>query len=186
MTTNQPSLKDVSRPTETSAEPTAGDTSARSEPDSVRFSADFPDDVDAAAAQAARAVLQGAPPTDRVYALVSGGHDSLTAMHVVYQSSVPLDGIIHIRTGIGVPETREFVQERADELGLEYHEVGTKHDGPGYHSEHRRVHEEYVELVKKYGFPGPGAHLWMYWRYKATSSGLDPEGEADNTNIQYD
>jgi len=166
MTTNQPSLKDVSRPTETSAEPTAGDTSARSEPDSVRFSADFPDDVDAAAAQAARAVLQGAPPTDRVYALVSGGHDSLTAMHIVYQSSLPLDGIIHIRTGIGVPETREFVQARADELALEYHEVGAKHDGPGYHSEHRRVHEEYVELIKQYGFPGPGAHKWMYVNLK--------------------
>lgn len=79
----------------------------------VIFRKGFPDNIDAAA-----------PETARVYALVSGGHNSLTAMHVVYQLSLPLDGIIHIRTGIGVPETREFVQARADKLGLEYHEVG--------------------------------------------------------------
>ena len=153
---NQPTLEAIG--------PVADDPT---EPDErVTFSEGFPDDVDAAAAQAGREVLQTAPPTDRVYALVSGGHDSLTAMHVVHQSSLRLDGIIHIRTGIGVPETREFVQARADEIGLEYHEVGTKHNGPGYHSEHRRVHEEYVELIKQYGFPGPGAHKWMYVNLK--------------------
>ena len=166
----------------TDSQPTLGEAVARraaedsdNEPvdesrEAVSFDAGFPDDVDAAATQAAREVLRTAPSTDRVYALVSGGHDSLTAMHIVYQSSLPLDGIIHIRTGIGIPETRKFVRERADELGLEYHEVGAKHDEPGYHSEHRRVHEEYEELVKQFGFPGPGAHKWMYVNLKENPS----------------
>jgi len=163
MTDSQPTLGEAAakRATEDSDNEPADTNETR-----VSFDAGFPSDVDAAAVQAAREVLRTAPSADRVYALVSGGHDSLTAMHIVYQSSLPLDGIIHIRTGIGIPETRNFVRERVDELGLEYHEVGAKHDEPGYHSEHRRVHEEYEELVKQFGFPGPGAHKWMYVNLK--------------------
>lgn len=130
------------------------------------FTQGFPDEMDAAATTAARDVIDHAPSTDHVYALVSGGHDSLTAMHIAYQSDLNLDGVIHVNTGIGVAETREFARQRARDLGLEYHEVGAPYDGPGFTSEYRREHEEYTTLVKTYGFPGPAAHLWMYVNLK--------------------
>lgn len=131
------------------------------------FRLGFPDDVDVEAAKTARRVIEAAPETDGVYALVSGGHDSLTAMHVVYQSRhLDLDGIIHINTGIGIPETTAFVEERAKAHDLTYYEVGTLCDDPGQEHEYRRPHEEYTALIQRFGFPGPGAHKYMYWNLK--------------------
>lgn len=127
----------------------------------------FPDDVDAQAANTARRVIAAAPETDGVYALVSGGHDSLTAMHIVYQSrNLDLDGIIHINTGIGIPETTAFVTERAETLDIPYYEVGAPCNDPGQEHEYRRPHEEYTALIQRFGFPGPGAHKYMYWNLK--------------------
>jgi len=131
------------------------------------FRLGFPDDVNAVAANTARRVIEAAPETDRVYALVSGGHDSLTAMHVVYQSHyLDLDGVIHINTGIGIPETTAFVEERAEALDIPYYEVGAPCDDPGQEHEYRRPHEEYTALIQRFGFPGPGAHKYMYWNLK--------------------
>lgn len=82
------------------------------------------------------------------FAAVSGGHDSLTAMHVAHESTeIELDGIIHINTGIGIPETREFVKERADALDLEFHEIDDREDW-----------REYTNRVQEYGLPGAGVH----------------------------
>jgi phosphoadenosine phosphosulfate reductase len=131
------------------------------------FRLGFPDGVDAEAANTVRRVIKAAPETDGVYALVSGGHDSLTAMHVVYQShQLDLDGIIHINTGIGIPETTAFVKERAKALDLTYYEVGAPCDEPSQEHEYRRPHEEYTALIQRFGFPGPGAHKYMYWNLK--------------------
>lgn len=89
---------------------------------------------------------------DAVYALVSGGHDSLTAMHTAYASDhLELDGIIHVNTGIGVPQTRTFTKARAESLGLDYIEL-----------QNDRFGQRYRDLVTGYGFPGPAGHLWMY------------------------
>lgn len=130
------------------------------------MSLDIPDAVDGAASEPAREVLESAPVDRDTLALVSGGHDSLTAMHLAYQSAaVNLDGIVHINTGIGVPETRAFVEQRADDLGLRYYEVGKPLDHIEG-SEYRYLNEEYVKLVREYGFPGPGAHKWMYLNLK--------------------
>jgi 3'-phosphoadenosine 5'-phosphosulfate sulfotransferase (PAPS reductase)/FAD synthetase len=131
----------------------------------------FPDAVDAAAGEAARDALEAAPTGDRTLALVSGGHDSLTAMHLAYQSeAIDLDGIIHINTGIGIPETRQFVRQRAEALDLPFYLVGeTLFAGNGYEvpeHEYRLPREEYVHLIEEYGFPGPGAHRWMYVNLK--------------------
>lgn len=97
---------------------------------------------------------------DSVYALVSGGHDSLTAMHVAYaHPDIDLDGIVHINTGIGIPKTRDFVKERADALDLEFIEVTSDvntDDGKSM----------FGELVTKFGFPGPPVHRWMYVNLK--------------------
>lgn len=113
--------------------------------------------------QSADAVIQtalGEASYDSVYALVSGGHDSLTAMHVAYaHPDIELDGLVHINTGVGIPETREFVKDRADALGLEFIEVSsTKNTDDG--------RSMFGELVTKYGFPGPPVHRWMYVNLK--------------------
>lgn len=95
---------------------------------------------------------------DRVYALVSGGHDSLTAMHVAHASdALTLDGVVHINTGVGIPQTRAFVRERAAALGLPFIEVG---------SAYRWQTDEYRTLVRKFGFPGPPVHKLMYANLK--------------------
>lgn len=126
----------------------------------------IPDAVDAQARDAARDALDAAPTDGDTLALVSGGHDSLTAMHIAYAARrIDLDGVVHINTGIGVPETREFVKQRAAQLGLDYYEVGKPEKYIDEH-EYRYPSEEYYNLVKKYGFPGPAAHKWMYVNLK--------------------
>ena len=47
----------------------------------------------------------------KVYVLVSGGNDSTVAASVAALSGARLDGIVHINTGIGVEQTREYVRE---------------------------------------------------------------------------
>lgn len=95
---------------------------------------------------------------DHIYALVSGGHDSDTTLHVTHHDHpIELDGVVHIDTGIGVPETRDFVEDRCNELGLEFIAIG---------SDYRLPHEEYESLVTRFGFPGPGVHRWMYLNLK--------------------
>lgn len=89
---------------------------------------------------------------DWTFALVSGGHDSLTAMHVAHEhEEVDMDGIVHINTGIGIPETREFARERADSVGLEFIELKNEEEG-----------EQYEDFVKDGGFPGPPLHHHVY------------------------
>ncbi len=60
-----------------------------------------------------------------LFAMFSGGHDSLTCTGVAnfFPFSADLTGTVHINTGIGVPETRVFVRETCQERGwrlLEY------------------------------------------------------------------
>lgn len=117
----------------------------------------IPDAIDAHARDAAHDVLDNSSTDGDILALVSGGHDSLTAMHVVARSRLGLDGIVHVNTGVGVPQTRAFIRQRARQLDLKYIEIG---------SEYRYPSEEYGHLVETYGFPGPAVHTWMYVNLK--------------------
>ena len=57
-----------------------------------------------------------------VFALFSGGHDSLTSSYVASLAS-KFDGCVHINTGTGIKATRQFVIDTCDEHGwplLEY------------------------------------------------------------------
>lgn len=82
---------------------------------------------------------------DRVYALVSGGLDSTTAAHIVRASEqIDVDGIIYLDTGVGIPQSRQWVREWADEIGLPCHIVG---------SQYRLEKEEYHNLVYNFGMP---------------------------------
>lgn len=95
---------------------------------------------------------------DHVFAMVSGGNDSHTALTVADESPhIELDGIIYIDTGIKVPETREFVKETAEKRGLDFHAID---------NEYRLPQEQYENLVKVYGFPGPPVHNAFYYNLK--------------------
>lgn len=102
--------------------------------------------VDRAAAMIDDAIQEHNPI--KVYVLVSGGNDSTVAAHLATQFGPRVDGIVHINTGIGVEQTREYVRWFAQWLELPLIEKS----GP----------RSYEDLVMEYGFPGPGAHRYMY------------------------
>lgn len=98
----------------------------------------------------------------RVFGLFSGGHDSfsstfISSLHPAFSNAV------HINTGIGVEATRAYVRNTCTKRGwslLEY-----------FASQNRNAKgvldaKIYEEIVKRYGFPGPGGHGKMYIQLK--------------------
>jgi len=83
--------------------------------------------------------------------LYSGGNDSTVLTHLMRER---VDYAVHINTGIGVEETRQFVRDTCVAYELPLIE---EHPPPG---------ATYDELVLKYGFPGPAGHMLMYTRLK--------------------
>lgn len=108
--------------------------------------ADYKRLVDEAAQTIAVAIEEHDPI--KVYALVSGGNDSTTAAHLAATVGPRLDALVHINTGIGVKENRQYVYEYAEWLGVPVIE--------------KRPLRSYDDLVMEYGFPGPAAHKFMY------------------------
>lgn len=88
---------------------------------------------------------------DAYYALFSGGHDSLSATHVASQHPL-FRGVIHIDTGTGIEETRDFVEETRHREGWQLH-VG-------------KPATTYEMLLVKMGFPGAPQHSLMYQMLK--------------------
>lgn len=86
-----------------------------------------------------------------VVGLFSGGNDSTT---LVYAFRDWLTHLAHVNTGIGIEETRQFVRDQAAAVGLPLIE---KHPPAGC---------TYDELVRRFGFPGPGGHALMFTRLK--------------------
>jgi 3'-phosphoadenosine 5'-phosphosulfate sulfotransferase (PAPS reductase)/FAD synthetase len=86
-----------------------------------------------------------------VFAAFSGGHDSLVSTHFT-MASVPDAMVLHIDTGIGIPETQAFVRRVCAERG--------------WPLRIERTPESYEELVLKWGFPGRKGHALMYQRLK--------------------
>jgi 3'-phosphoadenosine 5'-phosphosulfate sulfotransferase (PAPS reductase)/FAD synthetase len=115
----------------------------------------------------AREILESAIETyqpKHIFSLLSGGHDSMTVTH--FSASVlgdRLDAVVHINTGIGIEQTREYVRERCKDFGwklLEYKATeNTKADG----TPDPKIYEEWV---LKHGFPGPHGHRMMYVNLK--------------------
>lgn len=83
--------------------------------------------------------------------LYSGGNDSTTLAHMFRNRA---DYAIHVNTGIGIEETREFVRSTCGGWNLPLME------------EHPPEGSTYRELVLDQGFPGPGHHWKMYQRLK--------------------
>lgn len=93
----------------------------------------------------------------KVLLLFSGGDDSLCSTHysIKYLRSIGEDFIVyHGNTGIGIKETRSFVYETCERFDWKLYEG------------HPAKDETYEEMVKKYGFPGPFAHKYMYRNLK--------------------
>ncbi|MBX9583427.1 MAG: hypothetical protein K2X87_24260 [Gemmataceae bacterium] len=87
----------------------------------------------------------------KVFALFSGGHDSLCAAHVA--SRTPrFDGCVHVDTSTGVPQTLEFVRATCRAHGWPLREY--------------RPPMSYEDIVLRWGFPGPAGHPMMYGRLK--------------------
>ncbi|MCH8988020.1 MAG: phosphoadenosine phosphosulfate reductase family protein [Chloroflexi bacterium] len=102
--------------------------------------------IEVAVAKISAAIEQFDPI--KVYALVSGGNDSTVTGHLALRQGLRVDAFVHINTGIGVEQTREYVREFSEWLETPLNE--------------KFAPRTYEELVLKYGFPGPAAHRYMY------------------------
>lgn len=91
-----------------------------------------------------------------VWALFSGGHDSLVATHIAAQHP-RFSGVVHIRTGIGIKETPRFVYETCKRFGWPLRMYRPL------------ARDRYESFVMQHGFPGPAQHGRMYQRLKERS-----------------
>lgn len=95
-----------------------------------------------------------------VFALFSGGHDSLCSTHIAAQHPA-FSGVIHCNTGIGIPETTEFVRQTCAEQGWPLHE---------YHARTKNGRPIYDDMCLRLGMPGGvKAHSGQYHTLKAES-----------------
>jgi 3'-phosphoadenosine 5'-phosphosulfate sulfotransferase (PAPS reductase)/FAD synthetase len=83
-----------------------------------------------------------------VFALFSGGHDSVCALRVAMEHP-QFRAAVYIDTGTGIAETREYVHETAKALGVPL-------------LEYRTPREVFEGMALKHGFPGPAQHLPCY------------------------
>jgi 3'-phosphoadenosine 5'-phosphosulfate sulfotransferase (PAPS reductase)/FAD synthetase len=83
----------------------------------------------------------------RTFVLFSGGNDSLVLLDAV---AAVADEVVHVNTGIGIPETTEFAHDVGSSYGLPFTEM---HPPESYES---------LVLGRWDGLPGPGAHRFAY------------------------
>jgi 3'-phosphoadenosine 5'-phosphosulfate sulfotransferase (PAPS reductase)/FAD synthetase len=90
-----------------------------------------------------------------IYAGFSGGDDSLAVVKWM-MDNVPGCRPLHINTGIGIEAARVFVRETCKGQGWDLLEIRSKED----------CDQDYDELCRRFGFPGPDGHRLMYQRLK--------------------
>jgi 3'-phosphoadenosine 5'-phosphosulfate sulfotransferase (PAPS reductase)/FAD synthetase len=98
----------------------------------------------------------------KVFGLFSGGHDSLTAT-IIAASHHRFSAAVHINTGIGIEERRNFVRRTAEHCKIKLLEYRATENVRADGTPDPFVYED---LVLKYGFPGPSGHQFMYNRLK--------------------
>lgn len=89
------------------------------------------------------------------YVGFSGGNDSRHVAHWMMEN-VPGCEVFHINTGIGIERTREYVRETCKQMGWPLHEIRAKED----------CGQDYDEMCRQHGFPGPDSHSLMYSKLK--------------------
>lgn len=118
----------------------------------------------AALVKQAHAIIDAAIEAEKpsqVFAMFSGGHDSLTATAITAEHP-RFTAAVHVNTGIGIEATREFVRDTCRRRGWPLIEVGPPETL-------RDVYENtqtYEDIVLDMGFPGPAQHPMMYNRLK--------------------
>lgn len=85
---------------------------------------------------------------DQLWVASSFGGDSITVIEM-FQSHPLFKGVLHIITGIGVPEVSHYGRDLCATRGWAY-------------KEYRTDPEVYRRWVLRYGFPGPAMHPMMY------------------------
>ena len=91
-----------------------------------------------------RAVAEHQP--NNVFAAVSGGNDSTVLLAEVRHL---IDGVVHVNTGIGIEETRQYVRDLCKSWNLPLIEM-------------HPPDKTYEDFVLEFGFPGPAAHIYAY------------------------
>lgn len=86
-----------------------------------------------------------------LFGMFSGGHDSRCAVEIASRHHL-FAGCVHINTGIGIEQTRDYVRQTCQENNWPLREM--------------RSPITYESLVLKWGFPGPAGHGIMYTRLK--------------------
>lgn len=84
--------------------------------------------------------------------LFSGGHDSLSACHIASQHPRFMQSVHHIDTTIGAKKTRAFVEEVCRDFRWSLRVW--------------KSNFSYEKFIRRLGFPGPGAHQWVYNKLK--------------------
>ena len=85
--------------------------------------------------------------------LFSGGRDSALACYIASRVAKRLGKkfrLVHIDTRISIPDTKEYIQQYANWLGVELVTIRTTYD--------------YFEYVRKWGYPSILKNRWC-WRY---------------------
>lgn len=84
-----------------------------------------------------------------LFAMFSGGHDSVVTAHITAQHPA-FTAAVHITTGIGIPETSEYVRETCRHYGWPLLEL-------------KPPKKSYDEVVREFGFQrGPRGHAHTY------------------------
>lgn len=89
------------------------------------------------------------------FALFSGGDDSLAATAWAMENVADCR-VLHINTGIGVFRSREYVRDLCSSRGWPLIELRALED----------CGQDYEQIVREHGFPGPAQHKTMYARLK--------------------
>ena len=97
-----------------------------------------------------------------VIALFSGGGDSTASTHVASQHP-RFSFALKIDTGIGVPETNQYVRDTCTAWGIELREYRA---ADYINAKGKPEPQCYRDLVLKWGFPGPAGHNLMFQRLK--------------------
>ena len=87
----------------------------------------------------------------KVYALVSGGKDSLTTAQVLHEAG-KLKGCVALETGVCTPDWKAFVEATCDQRG--------------WPVEFYKTTESFEAEVLQYGFAGPSRHNWIMRKLK--------------------
>jgi 3'-phosphoadenosine 5'-phosphosulfate sulfotransferase (PAPS reductase)/FAD synthetase len=99
---------------------------------------------------------------DYIIALFSGGGDSTASTHLV-KNHPRFSFALKIDTGIGVPETNEYVRETCAAWGVELREYkATEY----VNAKGENDPQVYRDFVLRWGFPGPAGHGLMFQRLK--------------------